>query len=139
MPKNIRIGIQPRVEPSVTEAGSRAKQTNMMGANNTMTQVERTWAARWSCRRRSPLMMQGTRTCSVDGIGASIALNLDGRQHHGNHDDDGRTVFQTTNVPCFFATVIVARVPALNSRKSDSMPSLKITALSAVWETRVKG
>jgi hypothetical protein len=49
----------------------------------------------------------------------------------------GAARHHTTNSPWRSAMPIVARAPALNARKSASMPSLKITPCSAIPETIV--
>lgn len=42
---------------------------------------------------------------------------------------------QVTSCPCFVAIPIIAFIPELNSRKSASTPSLKITPLPAICDT----
>src|SRR2546430_16286805 len=51
-------------------------------------------------------------------------------------NEDG---FHVTKTPFRSATPITACVPELNSRKSFSMPSLKMTPFSAMRDSRIKG
>src|SRR6266581_4914721 len=47
--------------------------------------------------------------------------------------------FHSTNTPFLSAMPITARVPELNSRKSCSMPSLKMTPCSPIWDSMMSG
>ena len=47
--------------------------------------------------------------------------------------------FHTMSLPCFSASVMIALAPELKSRKSVSIPSLKITPFSAMRDKRVRG